>query len=815
MIKHYFKIVLRNLWRNKTYSFINIFGLTAGLVCFLLIALYVFDELTYDRFHTNADHIYRVIDERISAEGKESRIASVGYKIGDRAPADIPEVKMAARFTEFGRTNVSDPVSTNTIHELFVTANADFLKVFDFKLLEGNRATALTAPRSVILTEETAKRIYGVSSVVGRTLKTDIDSLPYTVTGIFQNFPSNSHLSFNLLFSESSINNQRYKDFIASDWSSNSYTTYLVLDKNADVEKATQKLNQMVAANRTAQNTGKSELNLQQLSSIHFHSAGIGGDNTRRERKGNLTYIYVFAIVALFVLLIACINYMNLTTARFANRGKEIAVRKVAGAARSNLVNQFLSEAFVMAIIALILALVITKLALPYFNAFTEKQLALTTSTDYRIWTGIFATVIIVGLFAGSYPAIFQSGLKPLLLLKNKVQQGKGHLSLRRWLVVFQFSLSIIMIIATMVVFLQMKYVNTANMGFNKEQMVVVDINSGPVRRGAATIKTEFAKIAGVKSVSATSRVPGEWKIITKVKAKSQGSATGGDDMYLFTADDQFLKTFEIGLLKGRNFLAANLADTSAILVNETAAAALRIEEPSEQIIEMPSTDYNGSIDNLDQPFRARVVGIIKDFNFRSMREKIAPMIIVYERNPVDRIDYFTARLTTDKAEETLKQMKAVLYKIDPNHLFEYNFLDKQWDIFYRDDRKRESIFLGIAFMTILIACMGLFGLATYAAEQRIREIGIRKVLGASVSGIVSMLSKDFIKLVLIASVIAIPVSWWMMNSWLSDFAYRTKIYWWVFVIAGALALFVALFTVGLKALKAAITNPVKSLRTE
>jgi putative ABC transport system permease protein len=297
MIKHYFKIVLRNLWRNKTYSFINIFGLTAGLVCFLLIALYVFDELTYDRFHTNADHIYRVIDERISAEGKESRIASVGYKIGDRAPADIPEVKMAARFTEFGRTNVSDPVSTNTIHELFVTANADFLKVFDFKLLEGNRATALTAPRSVILTEETAKRIYGVSSVVGRTLKTDIDSLPYTVTGIFQNFPSNSHLSFNLLFSESSINNQRYKDFIASDWSSNSYTTYLVLDKNADVEKATQKLNQMVAANRTAQNTGKSELNLQQLSSIHFHSAGIGGIiHAGSERAILLTSTYLLSL---------------------------------------------------------------------------------------------------------------------------------------------------------------------------------------------------------------------------------------------------------------------------------------------------------------------------------------------------------------------------------------------------------------------------------------------------------------------------------------------------------------------------------------
>ena len=285
--------------------------------------------------------------------------------------------------------------------------------------------------------------------------------------------------------------------------------------------------------------------------------------------------------------------------------------------------------------------------------------------------------------------------------------------------------------------------------------------------------------------------------------------------MYLFTADDQFLKTFEVGLIKGRNFLASSQADTSAILINETAASMLGIKEPSEQLIEIPSTDYNGSINNLNEPFRARVVGITKDFNFRSMREKIAPMIIAYESNPVDRIDYYTARLTTGKAEETLKQMKAILYKIDPNHLFEYNFLDKQWDIFYRDDRKRETIFLAIAVMTILIACMGLFGLATYAAQQRIREIGIRKVLGASIVQLIAMLSKDFVKLVLIATVIAIPVAWWMMNSWLNDFAYRTKIYWWVFVIAGSMALMIALCTVGLKALKAAVANPVKSLRTE
>jgi putative ABC transport system permease protein len=813
MFKNYIKIALRNLWKNKTYSFINILGLTLGLVCFLLIALYVFDELTYDSFHKNASHIYRVVDSKVSPEGKESKVAAVAYKISEQGPVSVPEIKKSARFSAFGRTNVSDATGTNKFYELFNMANPDFLNIFDFKLLEGDRATALTAPRSVVLTEDMAKKIYGISSVVGRTLKTDRDSMPYTITGILQNFPSNSHISFNLIFSESSITSQRYQDFINTDWASNTYPTYLELDKNADVVKATQKLNQLVAANRTDNNGGKSTLSLQPIKSIHFHSAGI--DGTPAERKGNLTYIYVFSIVALFVLLIACINYMNLTTARFASRGKEIAVRKVAGAARSNLVSQFLSEAFVIAIIALILALATAKLLLPSFNTFAEKQLALTASTDYRIWLGIFITVIVVGLFAGAYPALFQSGLKPFLLLKNKVQQGKGHLSLRRGLVVFQFSLSIIMIIATLVVFLQMKYVNTTNMGFNKEQLLVVDINSGAVRRGAETIKNEYAKLAAVKSVSVTSRVPGEWKVIPKVKVRRQGSGAEGNDMYFMATDDQFLKTFEVSLLKGRNFSAANLSDSSAIIINETAASMLGIKEPSEQMIEIPSVDFSGNVDNLDNPFTARVVGITKDFNFRSLREKVAPMILAHQNNPVHSIDYFTARITTDNTEQTLQQLEGILHKTDANHLFEYNFLDKQWDIFYREDQKRETIFLAIAVMTILIACLGLFGLATYAAEQRIKEIGIRKVLGASIIQLIAMLSKDFLKLVIIAAIIAIPMAWWMMESWLNDFAYRTKMYWWIFVIAGSVALLIALCTVGLKALKAAIVNPVKSLRTE
>ena len=810
MITHYLKIVLRNLWRNKTYSFINIFGLTLGLICFLLIALYVFDELTYDSFHKNAKNIYRVVETRVSAEGKESKVAAVGYKIAEQSPATIPEVKKAARFTTFGRTNVSDPTSTNSFYESYSVANPEFLEVFDFKLIDGNRATALTAPNSVILTEETARKIFGVSSVLGRALKTD-DSLPYTVTGILQNFPSNSHISFNLLFSESSITGQRYRDFISRDWSSNNYTTYLLLDKTADVNRATQKLGHLIATNRT-NSTIKSSFSLQPLTAIHFHSAGIEGSPA--ERKGNLSYIYVFSVVALFVLLIACINYMNLTTARFANRGKEIAVRKVTGALRSNLVKQFLSEAFFMAFISLAFAVGISKFLLPAFNTFAQKQLNLGISTDPRIWFGLFGTVLIVGLFAGAYPAFFQSRLKPLLLLKNKIQQSKGQLSVRKGLVVFQFFLSMIMIVSTIVVFMQMKYVNTADMGFNKDQLLVVDINSGAVRRGAETIKTEYSKVAAVKSVSVTSRVPGEWKVVPKVKAKSLASNKPADDMYYMAVDDQFLKTFEVKLLKGRNF-STNAADSSAIMINETAAGLLGISEPSEQIIEIPSADFNGNINELDQPFRARVVGITKDFNFRSLREKVAPLVLAYRSNPIHNIDYFTVRFEATNVEQTITQLENILHKVDANHLFEYNFLDKQWENFYRDDQKRQVIFLVIAALTILIACLGLFGLATYAAEQRIREIGIRKVLGASVSGIVSMLSREFIKLVLIASVLAIPVAWWLMNNWLSDFAYRTKLYWWIFVVAGGMALLVALLTVGLKALRAAITSPVKSLRTE
>jgi putative ABC transport system permease protein len=478
----------------------------------------------------------------------------------------------------------------------------------------------------------------------------------------------------------------------------------------------------------------------------------------------------------------------------------------VAGASRRNLIGQFLSEACLVNVLALVLALVSVKILLPWFNSFTEKQLALDLQTDGRIWLGIIATIIVVGLLSGIYPALFQSGLKPLALLKSKLSPGKGSTSVRRSLVVSQFALSIIMIVATIVVYMQMKYVQNKDMGFNKEQLLVIDINSGKIRRGAETIKSEFSKLSPVKDVSVSSRVPGEWKDIPTVKVKSRNTISSeGTDMYFLGIDDQFLKTYQIKLVKGRNFESGGIADSSSVMVNETAAKQLGIADPSEQLIEIPG----------DQPFTARVVGIVKDFNFKSLRESMAPMLLAFQKNPIQSIDYFTARVETNDIDQTLKQMNAILHSVDQDHLLEYHFLDNQWDRFYREDKIRETIFFIVSVLTILIACLGLFGLATYAAEQRVKEIGIRKVLGASVTNIVAMLSKDFLKLVIISTVLAFPVAWWAMNDWLQDFAYHITISWWVFLAAGCIAVLIALITISFRAIKAASANPVKSLRTE
>jgi putative ABC transport system permease protein len=453
------------------------------------------------------------------------------------------------------------------------------------------------------------------------------------------------------------------------------------------------------------------------------------------------------------------------------------------------------------------------------FNLFTEKHLTLNTHTDYRIWAGISLIIVMVTLLAGLYPALFQSGLNPLALLKGKFRLGRGNISLRRSLVVFQFMVSIALIAATIIIYEQMQYVNKKDLGFDKDKLVVIDINSGEVRRGAATIKNEFGKLPQVKSVSVTSRVPGEWKIIPSVNVfTGAGNPAAGKDMYFFGVDAQFLSTYSIKLLEGRNFFSSGDGNASTVLINETAAKALGITDVHAQAITILSAKYGGDDRaGLEKPFTATVAGIVKDFNFQSLHEPLAPMVIGYEKNPIQGIDfgYLTVKLGGGDVGGTLKSMNAILRSIDHDHLFEYHFLDKQWDLLYHEDKTMQTIFLVVALLAIFIAALGLLGLTIYSAEQRVKEIGIRKVLGAGTGSVVLMLSRDFVNLVIIAAVIAIPVAWYSMQKWLEDFAYRINISGWVFVLSALAAVVIAMATISIQVVKAAMANPVKSLRGE
>lgn len=809
MFKNHIKTAWRHIRRNKIFSFINVVGLSVGLTSFLLIALYIFDEVTFDRFHQNANNIYRLVEHRTTPEGKETKIAGAGYQVSAGAQANLPEVKNAVRLVALGRANISSPHSPNIFYEDFWISSPGFLQIFDFEMLDGSRQTALTAPHSVVITAETSLKMFGTSNVLGRSIKVDREPTPFRITGVLKNFPVNSQFSFNLLFSETTYQEPGFR----TDWDSNDFYTYLLLDGQANPQAVTAKINRLVAANRKPGNPDQRHLILQPLKEVHFNSEGIEGN---LGKTGSLTYIYVFSLIAVFVLLLACINYTNLTTALFSKRAKEIGVRKMIGASRKTLTGQFMAEAFLTTFISLILALTLVKLLLPYFNAFTEKQLSLGPETDYRIWLSTAFILLLVGGLSGVYPALFQSRLNPLVLFKNKIPVGNASISLRQFLVVMQFAVSIVMIVATLVVYRQIKYISTKDMGFTKNQLLVVDINSSKVRQGAETIKNGFAKIPQVKEVTVSSRVPGEWKNLPKVEVtQSSTAANTGHEMFFLGVDEQFLPTYEIALIKGRNFRAGSLADSSAVLLNQTAARELSITEPSEQIIQIPATNFGGTYDPLDKPLQVRVIGIVKDFNFQSLREPLAPMLLAYQKNPIHNIDYFTARVSPANIDETIKQMEAVLHNLDQDHLFEYHFLDSQWDLFYREDKIRETIFLMGAALAIFIGCLGLFGLATFAAEQRTKEIGIRKVLGASVQSVVIMLSKDFLKLVLIAAIIAFPVAWYAMHQWLQDFAYRINLSWGIFALAGGIGVLIALFTVSFQAIRAAVANPVKSLRSE
>jgi putative ABC transport system permease protein len=820
MIRNYLKTSLRVLWKSKLYTTLNVAGLTFGIGCFLLIGLYLFDELTFDEQHTKAGRIYRVIEHK-NTRGEVTTIAAAGYKLAEEAKKAIAEIENTTRISRMGRANLVNPENPVNFQETITSANESFLEIFDFPLILGDKKTALKEPNSIVITEELARRLFGQTQALGKTLQYSFMESPLKVTGVLKNHPRNSSFDFNNIISDASFSNTDFRRGLAvGDWLSNNFTVYALLKPGSRPETVSEKMKKLVLANFTPAAGTSFSFSLQPLKDLHLRSGNIvdGARNSNVEAiaRGNPAYIKIFAFIAFFVLLIAGINYMNLTTARASGRLKEIGVRKTIGAFRSHLVRQFLFESLLVTCISFTLALLAVNLLLPSFNSFVNKQLSLNLSTDYRIWLLAIALVTIISFLSGSYPALLLSGFKPVSLLKGLKLQNRTDLSLRKGLVIFQFVISTVMIIGTIVLFLQVRYLNNTNLGFNKDLLVVIDVNTGKARTNFEAIKNEMAKIPAVKNVSVTSRVPGEWKTYRTVKVKKTGNTGDPEVAYLFGADNDFVKTFGIPLVKGRNFNSPS--DSASIIINETAAKMLNITEPSDQLVEIPAVSRGGAFTPLNPeniPFKPRVIGIVKDFHFQSLRDKIEPLLLAYNQNPVHNIDYYSVRIAPADIQGTLNKLKAIMISNDKKDPFEYHFLDDQLALFYVEDERRQSLLLWVALSTIFIACLGLFGLATYSAEKRIKEIGIRKVLGATVSNLTSLLSKEFIKLVLIANCIAFPIAWWAANKWLQEYAYHIAIKWWMFVLAGIMALLIALLTVSFQAIKAAIANPVKSLRTE
>lgn len=807
MFKNFFKIAFRNLWKNKGFSIINIIGLATGLATCLLILLYVLDELSYDKYNKNADRTYRIEDE-IKFGENHFDLAVAPAQMGPAVMKELPAVEQYTRLRWYGSFSVKKG-SENLKEDRVGFADSSLFDVFTLPMLSGDPKTALRDPHSLVITETIAKKYFNRTDVVGQNLLIN-DTGNYKITGVIKDIPQQSHFRFDFFLSLSEDAASRNDN-----WLSNNYSTYVVLKKNTDpalFEKEVNKLQARYVGPILKQTVNLSfeqfvrngdfiRASLVPLTKIHLHSNKTG----ELSGNGNIQFVYIFSAIALFILLIACVNFMNLSTARSANRAKEVGVRKVLGSLRKYLIGQFLTESVLVSFIALIVALIVAWLLLPYFNQLAGKSITVHSLFSSSMLLTFFGLMLAVGLLAGSYPAFFLSSFQPIVVLKGKLSSGLKRSWLRNALVVFQFFISISLIIGTIVIYNQLNYIRNKDIGFNRNQVLVINSTS-ILGEHAKTFRDELLQINGVKNATMSSYLPVNYNRDNDAFFTSPSlDPKSGISMQDWTVDENYLSTLDIQLLQGRNFSEQFGTDSTAMIVNESAARFLGGKDLiNKKIYRLTNIQSKNTIEY-------HIIGIVKDFNFSSLRDVVTPLCLLLQKDN----GTISVRVSTANIPSIIGQIKAKWQLMSKDHPFDYQFMDEQFNNLYTAEQRTGNIFIVFAVLAILIACLGLFGLVTYAAEQRTKEIGIRKVLGASIPGIVTMIAKDFLKLVFIASVIAFPIAWWVMHKWLQDFAYRVRISWWVFVLAGLTAVVIALITVSFQAIKAAVTNPVKSLRTE
>jgi putative ABC transport system permease protein len=810
MIKNFLKIAWRNLIKNKAFSIINITGLAIGLSCFLLIALYVMDELSFDRFYPNADRIYR-INSDIKFGGANLHMPVTSDMMGGLLKKDYPQVEQYTRVYTFSGDKLIKKGNDYIDEAKVAHVDSTFFDVFEIPVIEGDVKHALDEPNTVVVTESAAKKYFNTTHVVGKTIETKDSKNPlYKITAVVKDIPKNAHFHFDFFFSMKNVN------YNWGQITSHNFFTYLKLKQGADYKAFEKNFDQyvdkyVVPAAKAFMNINSMEefkkagnslvYTMMPLTQIHLYS----DRSFELSPGGNVQYVYIFSAVALFILLIACINFMNLTTAHSANRAKEVGIRKVLGTEKRNLITQFLFESTLMVFFSLLIAIAIVYFVLPLFNNVASKQMAITSLFTPNILPLLVVLPFVVGLMAGSYPAFYLSAFKPIEILKGKLKLGSKSGGLRSVLVVFQFATSIILIVGTIVVYEQLNYIQTKNLGYNKDQLLIVDGISS-LNKNVDAFKNEVLQMNGVVTgtVSGFLPVTNSYRSDNTYSKDAVMTALNGFDMQNWYVDYDYIKTLGMQIIKGRNFSREFGGDSTSVIINETTAKTLGYANPVGQKI------YT-SIDSKGATAALTIIGVVKNFNFETLHQDVGPLCFRLGGGGGSGI----FKVNTADIKNLIASVQNKWKTLAQGLPFSYRFLNESFDEMYRAEQRAGKIALIFSVLAIFIACLGLFGLATFIAEQRTKEIGIRKVLGASVKGIVQMLSKDFIKLVAIAFVFAVPLAWWAMHTWLQDFAYRISIEWWIFAFAGIMAMIIALLTISFQAIKAAVANPVKSLRTE
>ena len=805
MIRNYIKTAFRSLLKNKGFTALNVFGLALGLATCMLIVFYVFDELSFDTYNKKADRIYR-INEEIKFGGNENSYAVSPAPAAAALKRDFPEIEQVARFRNQGGNFVKKG-NQNIKEDLMIYADNSILDIFTLPMMYGNPGTALTEPNTIVITERIANKYFNRTNVVGQVLifnNTD----PYKITGVVKDIPLQSHFHFDFFIAMAGLEESR-----DNAWFSSNFNTYILLKPGADAKKLTAKLPEFMHKNagpqmesilhltfeKFEQSGDYFKLNLIPLKKIHLESNSVG----ELGANGNVQYVYIFSAIAIFILLIACVNFMNLSTARSSNRAREVGVRKVLGSPRKYLIAQFLTESIMVTLAAAVIAVFIALALLPLFNQMAAKELAVTSQMVIRLLPVLLAVVLIIGFLAGSYPALFLSGFQPINVLKGKLAAGFKGGRLRSFLVVFQFAISIFLIIGTLVIYTQLKYIQSKDLGYNRTHVLIV---WGPLGESARAIKDEVKHIAGVQNATLTMCLPtvnyGNSTSFFKDPMVDQKKALLTQQ---WTVDEDYINTLGIKMLSGRSFSKDILLDSTALVINESAAKLLNFTDPINQFLYAPADNMATKMNKF------HIIGVMKDFNFKSLRENVTPLLLTLGE---DR-GALSMRINSSNIPLLLDQVKGKFKQLASDQQFRYSFMDEDFDSIYRAEERMGTIFITFTSLAILIACLGLFGLAAYAAEQRTKEIGIRKVLGANVITIVGMLSTDFIKLVIISILIASPLAWFAMQKWLQGFAYRQEIQWWVFAVAGLGAVLIAFITISFQSIRAALANSVTSLKAE